>query len=508
MIYIIVLSVIAGALGIYYYFFKHLNFFEKHGIPHKMSFPLVGSTLFRRESAAELVKSLYDLSPDAKYVGMYDLSRPVIVLRDPELIKSIALKHFDMFMDHLSFIDETQDSIFGKNPFVLRGDKWREVRYTLSPAFTSSKMKSMFKLMSDCGADFVNYLTKLPTEKRIMEMKDIFTKYTSDLIATCAFGISVDSMTNPKNKFYVYAKEATNFNTIAFLKFRIFRSLPWLARIIKLKFIREEIANFFRDLIKTTIRTRDENGIIRPDILQLMMENRGKDGKTEWTIDDMVAQAFIFFFGGFDSSSQLMCFVAHEIAINQDIQERLQNEIDEVLEKTNGQISYEAINNMEYLNAVIEETLRKNPIVLALDRLCLKDFELPSTLPGKKPFIIKKGYGIWIPVYGLHHDPQYFEEPEKFNPERFRGEQKKNSLNCGAYLPFGLGPRMCIGNRFALLETKVLLFHLLARCDLKPCEKTSIPLKFSKVGFTLSPERGFWLNVSPRKNPYHTKAIL
>jgi len=236
------------------------------------------------------------------------------------------------------------------------------------------------------------------------------------------------------------------------------------------------------------------------------MENRGKEGKTELTIDDMVAQAFVFFFGGFGSTSSLMCFAAHEIAVNQDIHEQLQKEIDQVLEETNGQVSYEAINGMEYLDAVIQEALRMYPIAVAMDRLCVKDFELPPALPGLKPFLVKQGQCIWIPVYGLQHDPNYFKNPEKFDPERFRGEQKKDSLNCGAYFPFGLGPRMCIGNRFALLETKVLLFHLLARCDLKTCEKTPIPLKIAKDGFTMKPEGGFWLNIVPRRNTHHTLA--
>jgi cytochrome P450 family 9 len=271
-----------------------------------------------------------------------------------------------------------------------------------------------------------------------------------------------------------------------------------------LKIIRQKIANFFHNLVEETIKTRDEKGIVRPDMLQLMMENRGKEGKTELTIEDMVAQAFIFFFGGFDSTSTLMCFAAHEIAVNRDVQEKLQNEIDQILEETNGQVSYEAVNSMEYLDAVINEALRMYPVGVALDRLCVEDFELPPTLPGSKPFTIKKGQSIWIPVYGLHHDPKYFEEPEKFDPERFLGERKNQTLHCGAYLPFGLGPRMCIGNRFALLETKILLFHLLARCDLKPSEKTKIPLKIAKDAFNMKAEGGFWLHVIPRKNPHHT----
>lgn len=510
MIYII-LSVIAGTLGLYYFLFKDLNFFKKHGIPYAKPLPLLGNmgpTLFRRKSLADHVKSTYDLHPDAKYVGMYDLTVPLIVLRDPELIKAITLKHFDMFMDHRRFVDASQDPFYGRNLVALSGEKWREMRSILSPAFTSSKMKNMFKLMSDYGIDFSNYLAQLSPEKRMMEMKDVFTRYTNDVIATCAFGVSVDSMRNPENEFYVYGKEVTVFSALLVLKFYLFRTLPWLARILKMKLLREKIANFFRDLIETTIKTREKEGIVRPDMLQLMMESRGKDGKTDLSIEDMVAQAFTFFFGGFDSSSTLMCFVAHEIAVNQDVQERLQKEIDQVLENNNGQAPYEAVNNMEYLDAVINETLRMYPSGLALDRLCVKDFELPPTLPGMKPFTVKKGQGIWIPVYGLHHDPKYFEEPEKFDPERFLGERKKHSLNCGAFLPFGQGPRMCIGNRFALLETKVLLFHLLARCQLQICEKTPLPLKIGKNGLSLTPEGGFWLNVVPRKNTHRTITVI
>ncbi|XP_018354002.1 PREDICTED: cytochrome P450 9e2-like [Trachymyrmex septentrionalis] len=507
MIYIIVL-LIAGILSLYYLLFKDLNYFKKHGIPHVKPLPIVGSmksTFLRRESIPDFIKSVYNLYPDAKYIGLYDVKNPIIMLRDPELIKSVTLKHFDMFMDHISFVDENQDPVFGKNLAALRGERWREIRSILSPAFTSSKMKSMYKLMFNCGVDFGSYLAQLSPEERIMEIKDVFTRFTNDVIATCAFGVKVDSMRNRKNDFYVYGTEATNFTgNLIFLKMYILRSLPWLARIFKITFVREEIANFFRELVKTTIKVRDENGIVRPDMLQLMMESRSKDGKAELTIDDMVSQAFIFFFGGFESTSTLMCFAAHEIAINQNIHKRLQNEIDQVLEDTNGQATYEAVNSMEYLDAIINEALRMYPVAVMLDRLCLKDFELPPPLPGIKPFTIKKGHGIWVPVYGLHRDSKYFKDPEKFDPERFLGERKKDSLNCGAYLPFGLGPRMCIGNRFALLETKVLLFQLLARCDLKPCEKTSVPIKITKNSFFMKPEGGFWLSVMPRKNTHYS----
>lgn len=506
--YAIVISVIVGSLGLYYLFLKHLNVFKRHGIPHATPMPFIGnmgSSLLRLQSVADFVKMTYNMNAEAKYVGMYDMTNPLVMIRDLELLKLITLKHFDMFMDHRMFVDENQDKLFSKNLFALRGERWRQIRAVLTPAFTSSKMRAMYKLMSECGADFGNYLMEMPPDRRTMELKNMFTRYTNDVIATCAFGVSVDSMRNPNNKFYVYGKEATNFNAIMFLKFFIFRSLPWLARILGLQFFRKKVVDFFRDIILTTIKTRDEMGIVRPDMLQLMMENRNKEGKPELSIDDMVSQAFSFFFGGFDSTSTLMCFAAHEIAVNPGVQETLRSEIDRVLEETNGQATYEAVNGMEYLDAVINETLRMYPVIAAIDRVCTKDsFELPPTLPGAKPFTVKKGQGLWIPIYAFQHDPKYFDEPAKFDPERFLGERKKDNLNCGAYLPFGVGPRMCIGNRFALLETKALLFHLLARCELNICEKTPIPLKLAKDGFNMKPQGGFWLNVSPRKSVHRT----
>ncbi|XP_032682944.1 cytochrome P450 9e2-like [Odontomachus brunneus] len=511
MVYMMILSVIAGALSLYYFFLKDMNLFKKHNIPHIRPLPLVGNmgALFlRTKSVAAFLKDQYDVHPEAKYTGMYDLTMPVVILHDPELIKSIAVKNFEMFPNHRSFLNDEQDPLFSSNLFSLVDDKWRAMRTMLSPSFTSSKMKGMFKLMSDCAIDFGKFVAELPPEQKVMDIKDIFTRYTNDVIATCAFGVNVDSMRNPKNLFYMYGREATTFGGVTFVKFYIFRSLPWLAKIFKLRLIRTEIAEFFRELVETTIKTREEQGIVRPDMLQLMMESKAKrEGSKDLTIMEMTSQAFSFFFGGFESTSALMCFAAHEIAINEDIQKRLQNEIDQVLEDTNGESPYDMVNNMEYMDAVVNETLRMYPVAVAFDRVCKRDFELPPTLPGMKPYTVKKGHVIWIPVYGLHHDPKYFEQPEKFNPERFLGEQKKHIHNMGVYLPFGLGPRLCIGNRFALLETKVLLFHLLARCDLLPCKKTRIPLELANDGFNMKAKGGFWLKVMPREKPHRTVAI-
>lgn len=503
----IVLSMLACVLAVYYYYSrKRSNDFEQHGIPHKKqtALEMFWKLFINPKSFAAINQEIYNIHPDAKYVGVFNFSQLVVTIRDLELVKSIGIKNFASFQDHLFFGGDSQDPLFGKNLLSLRGDKWRDVRALLSPAFTSSKMKAMFQLMSECAVNFSEYLTKVPSEKRIMETKDIFSRYTNDVIATCAFGISVDSMRNPDNDFYTFGAKATNFDTIAIIKILLYQHLPRLMRLLNLKMIDERTNAFFINLVADTIRIRDEKNITRPDMLQLMMDSRGKrDSGKELTILDMTSQAFTFFLGGFESSSTLMSFLAYEIAVNPHVQEKLQREIDKVLEDSNGQPSYEAVNGMVYLNATINETLRMYPVNLMTDRLCTKDFELPAALPDAKPYIVKAGSIIWISFYGFQHDPKYFPEPEIFKPERFL-ENKETECNLNAYFPFGLGPRMCIGNRFALLETKVMLIHLLARCNLKPCEKTQIPLKLKKGGFSMRAEGGIWLSIVPRENQHST----
>lgn len=429
-----------------------------------------------------------------------DFFKPVVIIRDPELIKEIAVKHFENFSDHQSFIDEKIDPIFGKNVLSLKGDRWREMRSTLSPSFTSNKMKFMFELVSKCSKEFVDYLYEHPEFSSSMEAKDAFTRYTNDVISTVAFGISVNSMENRDNEFYKKGVDATKFGGFfRLLKFFLFRINPRLTRMAGLSFLSRDTARFFRKVISETVRTRDEQNIVRPDMIHLLMQARDKDKPThQMTIDDITAQAFIFFLAGFDTSSTLMCYVVHELALNLDMQERLRKEVDRFIEEGNGQISYEGLLKMEYMEMVTSEALRKYPPVIFIDRVCVQDFELPPAEAGHKHLTVCRDNLVWFPVYALHRDPKYFPDPEKFDPERF-SETNRDNIVPYTYIPFGIGPRKCIGNRFALMETKLVIANLLHRFYLRPTEKTRIPIKFSKTNFSLMPDHGFWIGLEKRK---------
>lgn len=495
------LLVAIGVLVIVHRLFKNFNFFKRNGLVHVPAVPLLGSfapVIFRQISHHDFILKMYRFQPDAKYVGFYFMTQPTILLREPELIKEIFL-NFEVFPDRRAFT-ELNDPFYSKNLLSLRGREWREIRNLLSHAFTSSKLKIMLTLMSKCAMNLVTFLSTLPADESNIDIKDTVTKYANDVIATCAFGIEIDSMKNPTNHFYVYGKESVNSTGFRGVKVFLLQTFPRFSSNLGLKIVSDHVFNFFKDIITTTVATRDAENISRPDMLQLLMDTRGK-GKTEreMTVDNIVSQVSVFLLGSYEPSSIAMSFIVHELTVNQDVQAKLRQEIDAALAKSQGQVTYEAVNQLKYLNAVIHETLRLHPPNVFLERMCDKPFELPPALPGEKPFVMRKGMSVWFPVCAIQRDEQYWDEPERFCPERYLDNEIQ--YNFPYYTSFGKGPRMCIAYRFAMMEIKVLLFYLLATCELKPCAKTKVPTKLSKKALTRTAEGGF-LNVQ-RRNDMH-----
>ncbi|XP_071648923.1 cytochrome P450 9e2-like [Temnothorax longispinosus] len=486
----------------------HTYFYWKNkGVPYLpnslSSFITSWKFILGRVTIVDHFQYLHNYFPDAKYVGVADIMSSVsVLLRDPELIRDIMVKEFESFPDHRSFIDLSTEPLVSRNVFNLRGDRWKEMRNTLSPSFTASKMKFMFDLISECSHNFVNYLVDHPEVCHAIETKGAFRRYTTDVIATTAFGISVNSMKDRENEFYIRGIETIKFATkpLMMVKMMLFHACPRLAKSVGLSFFPPAITEFFKKIVEETIRAREEQGIVRPDMIHLLMQARDKEGAGvhKMTLDDIVSQAFIFFLAGFETSATLMCFAAHELAVNQDIQDRLREEVQQHLAEGNGEISYELLSKMSYMDMVISETLRKYPPSIFTDRLCVKRYELPPSRPGCNNAIVEPNHILLFPIYSLHHDPKYFPNPDKFDPERFSEENKDNILPY-TYLPFGHGPRKCIGNRFVLMETKILIAHLLQKFTLKTTEKTVEPIVYAKKEFALQPVGGFWIGLEKRE---------
>ena len=527
----ILLSIIVALA--YYHAKTRPEFFRKQGIKFIEPSPLLGNMIgpmTNRITYAEHYKKIYDAFPDEPVVGMFEFLKQVHLIKDPELIKQIQIKEFDSFTNHRVVVDHETDPVFGRNLFVIKDQRWREMRTILSPAFTGAKMRFLFELIRQCAQNGVDYISKEAKSKGGLyefEAKDFFTRCSNDVIATSAFGIEVNSIKDKENEFYNNARKLNDFGVILSLKFFTALNMPSVLKWFGLRILDVPTSNYFRDTVLEAMKYREKHNVVRPDMIQLLLQAKTKgvidddqestnghsngnrvngtnnnntpkpQGSIKWTDDDFVAQSVLFFLAGFDTTSTLFSFMAYELARHPEIQEKLFEEVNDLKQELNGKNpSYEDITKMKYMEQVMNETLRLWPPSIASDRACNKSVTLEDSNGNK--FKFNAGDGAFISTFALHRDPKLFPNPERFDPERFSDENKA-SINPFAFQPFGLGPRQCIGNRFAIMECKVLFFYIMSRFKIEPSAKTEIPLKLKLGVFQNIPANGMWLQYKCRE---------
>ncbi|XP_076303127.1 putative cytochrome P450 6a13, partial [Lasioglossum baleicum] len=205
----------------------------------------------------------------------------------------------------------------------------------------------------------------------------------------------------------------------------------------------------------------------------------------------LTSQAQLFFLAGFENSSLTISNALYELAWKPTIQEKVRAEILKVLEKTNGEITYDGVEEMKYLDACILETLRMYPVLQWLSRSAMEDY----TFSGTK-LTIPKNQQVFLPIYSIQRDPDIYPNPEVFDPERFTDENIK-SRHPMAHLPFGDGPRHCSGIRLAKKQLKVGMVTVLSKYKVEVCEKTRKVYKVDKKPlFLLQPADGVYLKLT------------
>ncbi|KAL5283300.1 hypothetical protein ACFFRR_005903 [Megaselia abdita] len=509
---IALLAVIAFLL--YKWTMTKANYFVDRNVKYDRFIPIFGSFLdifLKRKSIIDMIVELHTKFSGEQIAGIFDNNNPAFMIRDPEIIKKITVKEFDHFTNHRSFSDPENGGLFSLSLFTMKSQKWKDMRSTLSPAFTGSKMRLMFDLIrevSDQARKF--FLNHKDIENGVeLDIKQFFTRFTNDVIASTAFGIKIDSLSDETNEFYQMGKTVTNFTALQNMKFLFVLNFKYLAKVLKIRLFEKKYDDYFIRLVTDAMKYRKENKIVRNDVINILMDAKGMSVSDngakpirEWTDEDLVAQCFLFFFAGFETVSTAMSFAAHELMANPDIQKRLIREIEEVKETLNGKpLSYEVLNGMKYLDAVVNETLRKWPGAPVIDRVCNEDYVVEDM--DKKKVVIKKDEVVFIPVAGIHYDPEFYPNPKVFDPDRFF--ENTNDIHEFNYMPFGVGPRKCIANRFALMETKVILFNLLSDFSFRKGEKSVVPMVLDPNGFQIKAKHGCFVKLVQNNTPEHDK---
>ncbi|KAJ8937029.1 hypothetical protein NQ314_012112 [Rhamnusium bicolor] len=340
-----------------------------------------------RTTIGEWLKDFYD-STKEPFFGIFVFDEPYLVLKSPELIKQVLVKDFSSFTDR-TVLAPKHDKLVSSMMFLQKSPHWKTTRPKMTPIFTSGKLKGMFPTINNIGLRMNQYIRKNLGQH---EAKEICAKFSTDVIAKCAFGINSHCFDDEDAQFRKVGRSIFDFRWRNAINQTAYFFMQGWANLLHLNFVDKWATTYLKDVFWSVIKQREETNMKGNDLIDIIVDMRKNKG------------------------------LCDEIQF---------------------------------------ETLRKYPVLPFLDRRCNADYQISGT-----NIVIEKGMPVYIPMLGLHYDEQYFPEPDKYKPERF---SDKNAYNGDGlyYLPFGEGPRICIGERFGVLGTKVGLVHILSEFEIE-----------------------------------------
>lgn len=479
MLTIIVLTIVVF-IALYLYGTRTFNYWKIRGVKHDRPYAFVGNNFrqfVQKSSLAMTATELYKKYPNEKVVGYYRSSTPELIIRDPDIAKRIVSTDFEHFYARGLHPDKTVTEPILKNLFFLDGDLWRLLRQRFTPVFSTGKLKAMFPLITE-RAEKLQQLAEEVAHLDFYDMRELMARYTTDFIGACGFGINMDSLSSENSEFRKLGKRIFQRTPRDALRGAMKFMFPELCNNVHL--LAPEIEESIRHLVLSVLKEKNYKPSGRNDFIDLLLElreqgdmvgesieKRNEDGtpiviNQALDIDLMVAQVFVFFGAGFETSSSASSYLLHQLAFNPNCQVKVQEEMDKVMLKYDDKLTYDAVKEMTYLEMAFNEGLRMYPPVAFIYRECKSS---KYTIP-EIDLTIDEGVKIMIPTQAIHNDEKYFDDPGKFDPERFNPENKQNRKYI--YMPFGEGPRACVGARLGQMQAMAGVAAILHKFSVEP----------------------------------------
>ncbi|XP_011635751.1 cytochrome P450 4C1-like [Pogonomyrmex barbatus] len=405
-------------------------------------------------------------------------SIPFVFIRHPDDIEKILKMHKEK-----SFIYNFLHPWLNTGLLTSRGAKWQSRRKILNPTFRLAILQQFIEVFTKKGEDMANSLKNI-SDHIVKDLMLFISEYTLNTICDTVMGISLQEF----DLFQQQYRNAVN----QMLEFVVYRGLrPWLyldwifaltskgrqqkkllniihglsQKIIAEKKLYHEQTNgrYLKNCDKCTIEEDNVEAVTIEKRRLTMMDLLIAASREGYLTDsDIKEEIDTILFAGHDTTAMTICYVLLLLADHKDVQDRVREEVNAVMHESGGRFTMQSLQNLSYLERCIKETMRLYPVVYFISRVTSEDVKLQS-------YLIPAGTSLLISIYGVHRDPNYWPNPEIFDPDRFLPDNIRNQ-HPYAYLPFSAGSRNCIGQRFALLEMKSFVASLIYNFYLEPIE--------------------------------------
>jgi cytochrome P450 len=335
------------------------------------------------------------------------------------------------------------------------GEDWKRMRSHATPMFTASKIKTMFPTIDESveglKTQLDKYLESQGGGKVPIKLRGYLGLFTIDIITKVAFATDIQAF--DKGESHEMIKKISGVIEPPTLKLILLMFTPWkLREFLEFSVFPHDCLDYTLSFIRAVVeqKKREGNRVV----------GKGKENFLDsfmkagiFTDEELLANSLMIYGAGYETTRTTLLLCVYFLSFYQEIQEKLYQEMKDLYDK--GKFDVDNIMAAEYLEAVINETLRYYPPITRVDRFAMEDVTLNCGIR------IPRGGIVRIPIYSIHHQEEYFPDHMDFKPERFLPENRESIKD--VFLPFFTGPRNCLGARFALLEARKTIAHLVLR---------------------------------------------
>ncbi|KAJ8666987.1 hypothetical protein QAD02_008649 [Eretmocerus hayati] len=461
-----------------------LLFWRRVGVRGPIPFPLFGNwfnCIFGFKHPAEQTKHFYEQYNNEKVVGIFQNHTPRLIIRDRNLIKDILIKDFESFSERGVQVHENVEPL-SHHLFTMGRDFWQPIKTALLPAFNVGKLKESAHVILNIAEEFSTYVETVAQASSEVNCIDAFTRFMNEVLGKWGLQLEMNQFDTESTVFREINNSRRSWGVYNATRRLLRENLPGLYKYSSKLFRNNVVISYYVNKLKSIEQYRKCTGDDLKDYAGLLLQFKNETSKIgERCLSDELtaAQIYLLFTAGAESTALVISKAIYEIAKSDLIQNTLRDEIKRVFEKSDGTI-FEKLKVLKYLNQVFKETLRKYPL-----RNIIRVSTKPYTFRGTN-VKIPAGTNIIVPLYGLHRDPEIFQNPNVFDPERFDTEMKNQDLFS---IPFGLGPRYCIGSKLAEVTVKIILVVILKKFKLKIDDGYTLSKNYTKKTF-LEPIKG------------------